>query len=39
VGYRVNSAQATHFRIWATERLRDYDQSWTITRQKAAEII
>ena len=22
VGYRVNSAQATHFRIWATERLK-----------------
>jgi len=24
VGYRVNSAQATHFRMWATERLREY---------------
>jgi len=24
VGYRVNSAQATLFRIWATERLREY---------------
>ena len=24
VGYRVNSAEATHFRIWATERLREY---------------
>lgn len=24
VGYRVNSAQATQFRIWATERLREY---------------
>ncbi len=24
VGYRVNSAQATHFRIWATERLHEY---------------
>lgn len=24
VGYRVNSAQATQFRIWATERLKDY---------------
>jgi len=24
VGYRVNSAQATRFRIWATERLREY---------------
>lgn len=24
VGYRVKSAVATHFRIWATERLRDY---------------
>jgi hypothetical protein len=24
VGYRVNSTQATHFRIWATERLKEY---------------
>lgn len=24
VGYRVNSAQATQFRMWATERLREY---------------
>ena len=24
VGYRVNSNQATHFRIWATERLKEY---------------
>ena len=24
VGYRVNSTQATHFRIWATERLREF---------------
>jgi len=24
VGYRVNSAQTTHFRIWATERLKEY---------------
>ena len=24
VGYRVNSAQATHFRVWATERLKEY---------------
>lgn len=24
VGYRVNSTQATHFRMWATERLREY---------------
>ncbi len=24
VGYRVNSIQATQFRIWATERLREY---------------
>jgi hypothetical protein len=24
VGYRVNSAQATQFRIWATTLLRDY---------------
>jgi hypothetical protein len=24
VGYRINSIQATNFRIWATERLREY---------------
>lgn len=24
VGYRVNSKQATHFRIWATQVLRDF---------------
>lgn len=24
VGYRVNSIQATHFRIWATDRLKEY---------------
>ncbi len=24
VGYRINSAQATHFRIWATEHLKEY---------------
>ena len=24
VGYRVNSTQTTHFRIWATERLKEY---------------
>lgn len=24
VGYRVNSSQATKFRIWATQRLKDY---------------
>ncbi|HNN07263.1 MAG TPA: RhuM family protein [Leptospiraceae bacterium] len=24
VGYRVNSAQAAHLRIWATERLKEY---------------
>jgi hypothetical protein len=24
VGYRVKSAQGTQFRIWATQRLRDY---------------
>ncbi|MFA6518830.1 MAG: virulence RhuM family protein [Candidatus Shapirobacteria bacterium] len=24
VGYRVNSVRATHFRVWATERLKEY---------------
>jgi hypothetical protein len=26
VGYRVNSAQATRFRVWATERLKEYEK-------------
>jgi len=28
VGYRVSSKQATHFRIWATERLKEYIIKW-----------
>jgi len=24
IGYRVNSSQATQFRIWATENLKEY---------------
>ena len=28
VGYRVNSSQATQFRIWATERLKDLHDSF-----------
>jgi hypothetical protein len=27
IGYRVNSVEATHFRIWATNTLRDHHQS------------
>ncbi|MBW7868287.1 MAG: virulence RhuM family protein [Brumimicrobium sp.] len=34
VGYRVNSSQATQFRIWATERLRDYIIKWKVINEK-----
>lgn len=35
VGYRVNSSRATQFRIWATQRLRDYlVQGYTINQQR-----
>ncbi|OQX02750.1 MAG: hypothetical protein BWK73_41695 [Thiothrix lacustris] len=35
VGYRVNSARATQFRIWATQRLRDYlVQGYAIDQQR-----
>lgn len=45
VGYRVNSAQATRFRIWATETLRDFivkgfvldDEPTTSTRSTACD--
>lgn len=35
VGYRVSSARATRFRIWATRILRDHlTQGWTLNRQR-----
>ena len=35
VGYRVNSKQATHFRQWATQRLKDYlVKGYAINEQK-----
>lgn len=35
VGYRVNSIQGTRFRIWATQRLRDYlIKGYAINRQR-----
>ncbi len=37
VGYRVNSKKATDFRIWATERLREYLVKGYIINQKRLE--
>lgn len=38
VGYRVNSARATHFRIWATQRLKDYlVQGYSINEKRLEE--
>jgi hypothetical protein len=35
VGYRVNSAQATRFRIWATQTLKDHlVRGYTLNRQR-----
>jgi hypothetical protein len=39
VGYRVNSARATHFRQWATTRLREYlVQGYTINQSRLDEL-
>ena len=39
VGYRVKSATATQFRIWATKRLREYlVQGYSITRQRLEQL-
>jgi hypothetical protein len=39
VGYRVNSTRATHFRQWATTRLREYlVQGYTLDRSRLDEI-
>jgi len=38
VGYRVNSAKATRFRIWATQVLRDHIiKGYTINEQRLRE--
>lgn len=35
VGYRISSARATQFRIWATRTLREHlTQGWTLSRQR-----
>ncbi len=39
VGYRVNSARATHFRQWATTRLREYlTQGYSINQKRLDEL-
>ncbi len=38
IGYRVNSSEATQFRIWATQRLKDYlVQGYAINEQRLAQ--
>lgn len=38
VGYRVSTARATHFRIWATRILREHlTQGWTLHQQRFEE--
>ncbi|QRR01351.1 RhuM family protein [Dyadobacter sandarakinus] len=38
IGYRVNSGKATQFRIWATQRLKDYlVQGYSINEQRLAQ--
>jgi hypothetical protein len=35
VGYRISSARATQFRIWATRTLREHlTRGWTLNRQR-----
>lgn len=39
VGYRVNSKQGTHFRIWATQRLKEYlVQGYSINQKRLEEL-
>lgn len=39
VGYRVNSKQGTHFRIWATQRLKEYlIQGYSINQKRLEEL-
>lgn len=39
VGYRVNSKQGTHFRIWATQRLKEYlVQGYSINQKRLTEL-
>lgn len=38
IGYRVNSSKATQFRIWATQRIKDYlIQGYAINEQRLAQ--
>lgn len=38
IGYRVNSAKATQFRIWATQRLKEYFiQGYTLNEKRLAQ--
>jgi hypothetical protein len=38
IGYRVNSKKGTQFRIWATQRLKDYlVQSYAVNEKRLAE--
>ena len=40
VGYRVKSATATQFRIWATKRLREYlVQGYSINQQRLEQLV
>ena len=40
VGYRVNSGQATQFRVWATKVLREHlTRDWAINRQRLANMV
>ncbi len=39
VGYRVNSKQGTQFRVWATQRLKDYlIQGYSINQKRLSEL-
>ena len=41
VGYRVNSIRGTQFRIWATQKLREFivNSSWTMTAWQMEDLI
>lgn len=40
VGYRVNSSRATQFRIWATQRLKDYlVEGYSLNQKRLGEVL